>query len=99
MNTGKKLTPADEAGMDAEISPAERLLLDESLDNSLSVDNNNLRRSALDSVDADGDPVNENSFNLTGEDLDIPGSELDDEAEETGAEDEENNGYSRADTE
>jgi hypothetical protein len=99
MNTGKKLTPAEEAGMDAEISPAERLLLDESLDNSLSVDNNNLRRSALDSVDADGDPVNENSFNLTGEDLDIPGSELDDEAEETGAEDEENNGYSRADTE
>lgn len=99
MNTGKKITTADEAGMDAEISPAERLLLDESLDNSLSVDNNNLRRSALDSVDADGDPVNENSFNLTGEDLDIPGSELDDEAEETGAEDEENNGYSRADTE
>ncbi len=99
MNTGKKITPADEAGMDAEISPAERLLLDESLDNSLSVDNNNLRRSALDSVDADGDPINENSFNLTGEDLDIPGSELDDEAEETGAEDEENNGYSRADTE
>ncbi|HQW92068.1 MAG TPA: hypothetical protein PKY28_03175 [Ferruginibacter sp.] len=99
MNTGKKITQADEAGMDAEISAAERLLLDESLDNSVSVDNNNLRRSALDSVDADGDPVNENSFNLTGEDLDIPGSELDDEAEETGAEDEENNGYSRADTE
>lgn len=31
---------------------------------------------------------------FTGKDLDIPGSELDDKAEETGAEDEENNSYS-----
>ncbi|MBK7123058.1 MAG: hypothetical protein IPH68_09750 [Chitinophagaceae bacterium] len=98
MNTGKKITQA-RSRYGCRNQCCERLLLDESLDNSVSVDNNNLRRSALDSVDADGDPVNENSFNLTGEDLDIPGSELDDEAEETGAEDEENNGYSRADTE
>jgi hypothetical protein len=31
---------------------------------------------------------------FTGKDLDIPGSELDDAAESTGSEDEENNGYS-----
>lgn len=32
---------------------------------------------------------------LSGDDLDVPGSELDDEAESTGSEDEENNYYSR----
>ena len=31
---------------------------------------------------------------LTGDDLDVPGTELDDAAEETGSEDEENNYYS-----
>lgn len=99
MDPDKKIPPVTVEDTDADISDDERSLLDESLDNSISVDNNNLRRSALDSTDADGDPVNEASFDLTGEDLDIPGSELDDVAEETGAEDEENNGYSRADTE
>lgn len=86
-------------GEDGDISPEERALLDDSLENSISVDNNNLRRSALDTTDEDGELINEASFDLTGEDLDIPGSELDDIAEETGAEDEENNGYSIADTE
>ncbi len=39
---------------------------------------------------------NEKTFNQdkSGDDLDIPGSELDDEQEEIGSEDEENNGYS-----
>ncbi|MEO6174848.1 MAG: hypothetical protein ABIP27_06840 [Flavobacterium circumlabens] len=46
---------------------------------------------------------NENSFNIdkenqTGEDLDVPGSELDDQQEEIGSEDEENNYYSESDT-
>jgi hypothetical protein len=44
---------------------------------------------------------NENTFNTdkdnkTGEDLDVPGSELDDQQEETGSEDEENNYYSES---
>ena len=34
---------------------------------------------------------------FSGKDLDVPGSELDDEAEKTGSEDEENNLYSNAD--
>ena len=39
---------------------------------------------------------NEKNFNKdkSGNDLDIPGSELDDEQEDIGSEDEENNGYS-----
>ena len=39
---------------------------------------------------------NEKNFNQdkSGSDLDIPGSELDDEQEAIGSEDEENNGYS-----
>jgi hypothetical protein len=99
MNNDKNIPPVSGEDMDSDISPEERSLLDDSMENSFSVDNNNLKRSALDSTDADGELINEASFNLTGEDLDIPGSELDDIAEETGAEDEENNGYSSADTE
>lgn len=42
------------------------------------------------------DPNNEKDFedDETGEDLDVPGSELDDEEESVGSEDEENNYYS-----
>ncbi len=58
--------------MDAEISPAERLLLDESIENSMSVDNGNLKRPALDTTDEDGDAINENTADITGEDLDVP---------------------------
>lgn len=39
-------------------------------------------------------PGEENDKKLTGEDLDVPGSELDDREEEIGEEDEENNYYS-----
>lgn len=47
---------------------------------------------------------NESSFNIDkedklGDDLDVPGSELDDQQEEIGSEDEENNYYSESDTE
>jgi len=99
MNIDNKIPMVDREDIDADISPEERSLLDDSLENMISVDNNNLKRSALDMTDEDGELINEASFDLTGEDLDIPGAELDDEAEETGAEDEENNGYSIADTE
>ncbi|MBK8608479.1 MAG: hypothetical protein IPL84_00580 [Chitinophagaceae bacterium] len=95
-----KKPPADNADdPNTDISPEERARLDDSMLNSASVDNMNLKRSALDTVDADGDPINESTANLTGEDLDIPGAELDDANEEIGEEDEENNMYSPADTE
>ncbi|MDI1318167.1 hypothetical protein [Flavobacterium sp.] len=45
---------------------------------------------------SDDGKFNEKNFNQdkSGSDLDIPGSELDDEQEDIGSEDEENNGYS-----
>lgn len=47
-------------------------------------------------LDIDADEWNEKSFedDLTGDDLDVPGSEYDDDDEEIGREDEENNYYS-----
>jgi hypothetical protein len=56
-------------------------------------DDANLERAQLDNRDDDGDLLNEKT-NRSGSDLDIPGSEDDDENEEIGEEDEENNGYS-----
>ena len=87
--------------MDADISSEERHLLDESIENSFSRDNENLKRSALDNTDEEGVLLNEDSSadDYTGEDLDIPGADLDDANERIGEEDEENNGYSEADTE
>ncbi len=101
MNTDNKEIPENEKEVNNNISPVERSLLDESIENTMSVDNENLNRSTLDNTDDDGDLLNaatgENDF--TGENLDIPGAELDDKNEIIGAEDEENNGYSDADTE
>ena len=101
MSTEKNEIPENEKDINNDISPVERSLLDESIENTMSVDNENLSKSVLDNTDEDGDLLNaetaENDF--TGENLDIPGTELDDENEIIGAEDEENNGYSDADTE
>jgi hypothetical protein len=97
INQIKENDPGDE--MNADISPEERHMLDESFLNSVSRDNENLKRSELDDTDADGLPLNEEgpADHLTGDGLDIPGTDLDDEL--IGEEDEENNGYSEADTE
>ncbi len=64
-------------------------------------DDQRLKKALLDSVDQEGEALEEISgqMDLTGSDLDIPGSELDDAGEEIGEEDEENNSYSQADTE
>lgn len=53
-----------------------------------------LKRAQLTNVDDEGELLEERTGQLSGEDLDIPGSELDDDNEERGAEDEENNPYS-----
>lgn len=56
-----------------------------------------LKRAELDETDEDT-PLNESSRILDmGEDLDVPGSELDDDEEDLGEEDEENNTYSGRD--
>lgn len=100
MNPDKK-NPNPDPSMNADISRTERELLDDSLINSSSRDNDQLRKAALDNTDEDGEPLNEATFgnDLTGNDLDVPGSEADDANEEIGEEDEENNSYSQADTE
>jgi hypothetical protein len=62
-----------------------------------------LREGLLESTDDDGTPLNEKGFGkgrndeVSADDLDVPGSELDDEDETVGEEDEENNDYSISD--
>ena len=56
-------------------------------------DEDNLARAQLDNTDEDGEVLNE-TVNVSGNDLDVPGSEDDDASEEKGEEDEENNSYS-----
>ena len=92
----------DDNDNDSFITPAEKAMLDEAMHTDpLSQDEINLKHSSLDNTDEDGDTLNEMSVadDVTGEDLDVPGSEEDDEDEIIGEEDEENNGYSQADTE
>lgn len=80
------------------VTDLERELLDNAGDDF--TDKENLQRSLLDDTDEDGTPLNEESGTsaISGGDLDVPGSELDDADERIGEEDEENNSYSQADT-
>ncbi len=59
-------------------------------------DEDNLQRASLDNADLEGIQLNYESFGSerTGADLDVPGSEADDQLESAGGEDEENNSYS-----
>lgn len=89
----------NEPGNGANITPTELELLDEA-----GLDEKELatkKEASIDNTDDDGDLLNESA---TGDDfdeseLDIPGADLDDDDEALGEEDEENNGYSEADTE
>lgn len=71
----------------------EKLLEQSSLSTSLP-DDQNLIRAKLDETDEEGALLNE-KITPGGKDLDVPGSESDDENEEIGEEDEENNAYSQ----
>lgn len=93
-------TGSNEDGSD--ITPEEKAMLDDTFSNDpLSDDNTRLKNSQLDNTDNEGELLNEHSSadDASGDDLDIPGAEDDDADEMTGDEDEENNGYSVADTE
>lgn len=92
----------DDDDQDSFITPAEKAMLDEAMHTDpLSQDEINLKHSSLDNMDEDGDNLNEMGIaeDKSGEELDVPGAEDDDENESIGEEDEENNGYSQADTE
>lgn len=80
---------------DSEVTTTEKKDLQRSA-NDMPGDDENLREAALDSTDEDGTPLNEGSFdkNISPDDLDIPGADLDDDDEKIGEEDEENNDYS-----
>ena len=84
---------------ESDITPLEAQMLDRA--GAESQDEENLSRSELDDTDDDGELLDETSSgtDFSGDDLDIPGAELDDLNEEIGEEDEENNAWSEADTE
>lgn len=92
----------DEAGTEEElmddqsnVTDIEREMLEKS-DRIETDENKDLEKLALDTdegaeLNEEGNPAD------MGQDLDVPGSELDDDNEEIGEEDEENNSYSRPD--
>ena len=85
---------------DSNVTPDERELINQSFEHPNSEDEKSIRRASLDNVDNDGQPLNEQGMrdDRTGEDLDVPGSAMDDADEAIGREDEENNLYSEGDT-
>src|SRR5690242_8308200 len=93
------LEPKDDdlsSGNDADVTAEERKGLENIDYREAGTEDEVLVEARLDDVDEDGDPLNEESFDddVSGEDLDVPGSEDDDADEEIGEEDEENNDYS-----
>ena len=79
--------------LNANVTKDERKVLDDAAKKVNSPDQEALEKARPDQYDEDGEPLNEKSA-LNGSDLDVPGSELDDDNEEIGEEDEENNSYS-----
>jgi hypothetical protein len=90
MDTNKKTSEETSA----DVSKDER----EILNDAFSSEEPKAVENGLDKFDEDGEPLNE-AVDQSGEDLDIPGAEFDDDNEAIGEEDEENNLYSEADTE
>ena len=86
--TAKSPQDIDGSGSDNDVSPDERRALASAGGREIDTEDDVLDEAALDSTDEDGDPLNEGSFgrDVSGDDLDIPGDE--DE------EDEENSDYS-----
>jgi hypothetical protein len=96
----KLLGSDDDILLDKEfnVTSTERDLLQRSSESMATLDDEQLKASALDSTDDEGEKLNESS-GVSGKDLDVPGSEDDDANEEIGEEDEENNSYSLPDPE
>jgi hypothetical protein len=79
------------------VTPEEKKLLLQS-DRPVTDEDIDLQKLKLDNLDDDDEPLNESADpEDLGNDLDVPGAELDDDDEETGEEDEENNNYSLPD--
>ncbi|HKO78780.1 MAG TPA: hypothetical protein VJU78_00220 [Chitinophagaceae bacterium] len=76
--------------LNANVTKDERKVLDDAAKKVNSPDQEALEKARPDQYDEDGEPLNEKSA-LNGSDLDVPGSELDDDNEEIGEEDEDDN--------
>ena len=90
---GEGLFDEEEADDESAVTEEEKELLARSADSMATEDDEDRRKLVLDNKDLDGDLLNE-QMELSGDDLDVPGSEDDDANEEIGEEDEENNSYS-----
>ena len=78
---------------DSDVSEEEKELLDRTDESMSTPEDEDVFNAELDKRDDDGELLNE-SIDITGEDLDVPGAEDDDADEALGEEDEENNQYS-----
>jgi hypothetical protein len=79
---------------DSNVTKEEKKALQDAARKTVGVkDEEALEQAQLDNRDEDGELLNERT-DVSGSDLDIPGSEDDDDNEEIGEEDEENNSYS-----
>jgi hypothetical protein len=78
------------------VTDIEKKLLDDTANDTLTKDEQQLRRAELDDTDEEGDPLNEKTSGnaISGSDLDTSGIDEDDADEDIGEEDEENNPYS-----
>jgi len=81
-------------GNEADVTPDERSMLGSLDRRRADSEDDSLITAELDNKDEDGTLLNERNGDLSGEDLDVPGSEEDDNDEALGEEDEENNEYS-----
>lgn len=78
-------------GTEADVTPEDLELLGDKDQDMDGGDDETTGNAKVDDTDADGDKLN------GADDLDVPGSELDDDNEDIGEEDEENNYYSQSD--
>lgn len=90
---GVSVFDEDELDPDTDVTSEEKELLQRSSESMAGGDDEERRGSLLDNTDAEGEPLNE-TVEVSGNDLDVPGAEEDDANEAIGAEDEENNSYS-----
>jgi hypothetical protein len=90
---GKGIFEEDELDTETNVTEEERELLSRTDESMSGIDDEDRRNLMLDSKDFDGDPLNEKD-DVSGQDLDVPGAQDDDENEDLGEEDEENNSYS-----
>ncbi len=91
--TEKNIVNEETTASQDNVTEEERKALSDAAKKSVTRDQQNLDAAKLDQFDEEGEPLNEGS-GFGGDDLDVPGSELDDDNEEIGEEDEENNPYS-----